>query len=705
MSEYRRYQIDRVRNIGLMAHIDAGKTTTTERILYYTGKTHKLGEVHEGSTEMDWMPQERERGITITSAATTCYWRDHQINIIDTPGHVDFTAEVERSLRVLDGVIAIFSGVEMVESQSEKVWRQADKYNVPRIAFVNKLDRIGAQFEGTIEMMAERLGATPIPVQIPLRSDDELGGMIDLVKMKLIHWDPQTKGKHYQQMEIPEVYRDRAVRFRERMLERLAEIDDELLANYIEERPIEAAKIQRAIRIGCIEHGYVPVFGGSALKNIGIQPLIDAIVDYLPAPTDLPPIQGTDPQTSKNGQRDVEKKVRRADPDEPFAALVFKVVTDEYTGRLIFIRIYSGRIEPGDFVLNSTTGKRTRIARIFHMHANKRTSIDSASAGDIVAIIGPNEVTTGDTLCDPGDSIVLEKIEFPEPVMSVAIEPKTEAQEILLSEALYKLTQEDPTFTVGVDPNTNQMIISGMGELHLEVLIRRLIEDFGVSANVGRPAVAYRETLIEPVDVEERFVKQTGGRGQFAHIQVRFEPLERGAGFRFESQIKGGIIPKEYIPAVQLGIKEAMSSGSLAGYPVVDIVAIVYGGSFHPVDSSELAFKIAGSRALRAVFEQGPHKYKLLEPIMEGEIICPSEYLGEVINDINARRGDVVEIEGRGDTQIIMMQVPLAETFGYATQLRSLTQGRASYMLRFFRYELVPETLTEEILMARVGGR
>jgi len=692
------YRIEKVRNIGFVAHIDAGKTTTTERILYYTGRTHKLGSVDEGTTEMDWMEEERQRGITITSAATTCFWKGHRINIIDTPGHVDFTAEVERSLRVLDGAIVIFSGVDMVESQSEKVWRQADKYGIPRLAFINKLDRPGARFIETMEMIRERLETVPLPLQIPYGSGPEFEGMIDLLKMKLIRWDQESRGERYEYLPIPEEARGEAEAFRELLIERLAELDEQLLMDFLEGREFQEERLLPIIRRATLAGRYVPILGGAALKNIGIQPLIDAIVSFLPSPLDVPPVRGWWWE-GQNGDRRRGEIIRRADPSEPLAALAFKVVTDEYTGRLVFLRVYSGRLKRGKALLNSTRGVKERISRIFHMHANHRTEIESAAAGDIVAVVGPRELSTGDTLCDPGDPIILEKIEFPEPVLSAAIEPQTESEEKRLTEALHKLAQEDPTFKFHVDPETNQTIISGMGELHLEILIHRLTREFKVAAHVGRPEVAYKETLISPVEVEERFVKQTGGRGQYAHVIIQFEPLPRGEGFIFEDRVKGGAIPGEFIPAVREGIEEAMQSGPLAGYPVVDLKASLLGGSFHPVDSSDLAFKTAGMKALYSALRRGG--VELLEPIMEVEIISPNEYLGEVVDDVKVRRGEIKAIEGRNSAQILRAEIPLAETFGYATRLRSLTQGRAVYSLKFARYEPVPEERKEEVLRGR----
>ncbi len=692
------YRIDRIRNIGFVAHIDAGKTTTTERILYYAGRTHKLGNVDEGTTAMDWMDEERQRGITITSAATTCVWRDHRINIIDTPGHVDFTAEVERSLRVLDGAIVIFSGVDMVESQSEKVWRQADKYRIPRLAFINKLDRVGAQFVQTMEMIKERLETIPLPLQIPYGNGSDFQGMIDLLRMRLIRWDEGSQGERYQYLPIPEEALPEAHAFRELLLERLAEIDEQLLMEFLENRELGEERLKPIIRRAALSHGYVPVLGGAAFKNVGIQPLLNAIVDYLPSPFEVPPVRGIWWE-GQNGDRREGEKLRHADPNEPLAALAFKVVTDEYTGRLVFLRIYSGRLSRGSSLLNSAQGRKERISRIFHMHANRRTEVDSAVAGDIVAVVGPKELTTGDTLCDPDDPIILERIEFPEPVISAAIEPRNESEERRLTEALHKLSQEDPTFKFRVDEETNQTIISGMGELHLEILIHRLTRDFKITAHIGRPGVAYKETLSEPVEVEERFVRQTGGRGQYAHVVIRFEPLGRGSRFLFEDRIKGGAIPQEFIPAVRQGIEQAMQSGPLGGYPIIDIKATLQDGSFHPVDSSDLAFKTAGARALHAAFRKG--RAELLEPVMEAEIISPNEYLGEVVDDLKARRGAIKAIESLNSSQVLRAEVPLAETFGYTTRLRSLTQGRAIYSLKFARYEVVPPTMKEEVL----GGR
>lgn len=691
------YDIEKIRNIGIIAHIDAGKTTTTERLLFYTGRIHDIGDVDEGDTEMDWMPQERERGITITAAATTCFWRDHQINIIDTPGHVDFTAEVERSLRVLDGAITIFSAVDGVEPQSEQVWRQADKYRTPRIAYINKMDRMGADFYAAVESMVQKLAITPIPVQIPYGQGDQFAGVIDLIKQKLIVWDLESKGARYEYKDIPGEYQEKAAHYREKLLETLSEVDDALLTKFLEGQPISEEEIQRAIRKACISSDdFIPILLGSSLNNIGIQPLLDAVVDYLPSPLDRGIVEGMSVNgTSANGA----KIQRRPTPDDPLAALAFKVQTDEYTGRLVYVRVYSGKLVKGSYVLNSTTGRTERISRIFHMHANKRTEVDEVLAGNIAAIVGPKELITGDTICDPNAPIILEKIEFPEPVVTAAVEPKTDAEENKLSEALYKLAQEDPTFRYRVDPETNQMIIAGMGELHLEILFDRLKREFKVEANMGRPQVAYRETLAELIAVEEKFVKQTGGRGQYAHVCIRFEPLPRGKGFEFVDQTKGGVIPREFIPAVQKGLEESLASGPLGGFPIVDIRAVLFYGSYHPVDSNEIAFKTAAARALTQAFEKA--KALLLEPIMIGEIVTPEDYVGEIVTDLQARRAQITAMEVRHNTQIIQVLIPLAETFGYATQLRSISQGRATYSLRFSHYDVVPNTLAEEVLKGR----
>ncbi|MFB6285232.1 MAG: elongation factor G [Candidatus Bipolaricaulia bacterium] len=693
--------IEKLRNIGIVAHIDAGKTTTTERILFYSGRIHDLGDIDEGDTEMDWMDQERERGITITSAATLTEWRGHRINIIDTPGHVDFTAEVERSLRVLDGVVTVFSGVDMVESQTEKVWRQADKYDIPRIAYINKLDRPGAAFDRTVEMMEERLATTPLPLQVPTGVGEDLTGMIDLLHMELLLWDQGTKGLEYSRNEIPEEHRERAESMRTKLIESLAEIDDDVMEKYLNDEELAIDEIKAAIRRVTLANDGVPVLGGTALKNVGVQPIIDAIVDFLPSPLDLPPVKGhatAEPRSDEDGAP--QEIYRHASPEDPLTALAFKVVTDEYAGRLVFVRIYSGRLEEGSYVYNASTGKRERVGRIFQMHAEKREQVEYLETGSIGALVGPKEVTTGDTLCDPDHPILLEKIDFPEPVIFAAVEPKSDAEEEKLNQALGKLAQEDPTFRVTVDEDTNQTIIAGMGELHLDIIFDRLQREFKTEAAMGSPQVAYKEALMEPADIEEKFVKQTGGRGQFAHVYVQFEPLERGSDFEFVNEIRGGVIPREYIPSVEAGIKEAMGSGPLAGYPVLDLKATLYDGSSHPVDSSEGAFKTAGSRALRKAFEQA--RAELLEPIMEGEIVTPTEYIGDIVGDLHTRRAEVNAFDIHGNTQIINVAIPLAETFGYATILRSLTQGRATYQFKFSHYDIVPSHIKEAALEGKV---
>jgi len=678
-----------IRNIGIMAHIDAGKTTTTERILFYTGRTHRMGEVNEGTTEMDWMEQERERGITITAAATSCSWREHWINIIDTPGHVDFTAEVERSLRVLDGGIIVFSGVEMVESQSEAVWRQADRYRIPRLAFVNKLDRVESSYRGTVEMIEDRLGVVAVPLHLPYRDEDRrLQGMVDLLERRLITWDAESKGVRYALSPVPNSMLEDVAAYRQRAIERVAEFDERIMEAYVEGREVGVEAFHAALRNACIQHGLVPVLGGAAFQNQGIQPLLDAVVRYLPSPADLAAVRGV--------RGDV---ARRPDAEEPFCALAFKVVMDRYAGRLVFSRVYSGQVRAGDQVLNSSTGQVLRLSKIFRMHANERMPLEKAQAGDIVAVVGSREISTGDTLCDRAAPILLEKIEFPEPVVFVAIEPRTEAEEGPLLQGLAGLACEDPTFRVTVDETTNQTIIAGMGELHLEVLVRRLREEYGISALVGQPQVAYRETLCAPVVVEEKFARQMGGRGQYGHVIVRFEPLARGSGFHFTDAVEHDEIPKEYRRAVEAGLEETLTNGPLAGYPLVDIGAVLLGGSFHPVDSSELAFRAAAAAALHKAYSTG--KFSLLEPIMEGEVITPGEYLGEVMEDLARRRGVIRELESRETFQIVFVAVPLKETFGYATRLRSLTQGRATYTLRVAQYETVPEGLEKEIIKSR----
>jgi len=691
-------ELKELRNIGIMAHIDAGKTTATERMLYYTGRTHKMGEVHHGDTEMDWMDQEKERGITITSAATTCYWKDHQINIIDTPGHVDFTAEVERSLRVLDGAVALFSGVEMVESQSEKVWRQADRYGVPRIAYVNKLDRTESRYEKTAEMIEERLGVTPLPLQFPYRDDSrELVGMIDLLGMDLIVWDQESRGAKFERREIPADAKEKANGWRDQLLEGAALFDDDLMERYLSEEEVPLDLLNEAIRKACIDKAFVPLLGGSALKNIGVQPILDAVVNYLPSPLDVPAVEGFLPR-SNSEEEDAEREKRRPDPDEPLAALAFKVSTDKYTGRLVYLRLYSGTLEEGDDVYNPNQDKRERVSRIFHMHANRRERIEKAKAGDIVAVVGPSETATGETLCSFQRPIELERIDFPDPVISVAIEPRRESEEEKLESAIYKLTQEDPTFEVRNDEDSHQTIISGMGELHLDILTNRLKEEFGVEADVGTPSVTYRETIVSESDIDEEFAKQTGGRGQYARVMIRFEPAGRGEGFSFENEVRRGNVPKEYISSVEEGIEESLGSGVVAGFGVTDLKATLYDGDHHPVDSSDIAFKAAASRATRRALKGNS---KLLEPIMMGEVISPSEYIGNVMEDISKRRGDVLGVEHRDGIQVVEFELPLAESFGYATTLRSLTQGRATYSLSFSHYQKVPESVKEEVLKNR----
>jgi elongation factor G len=677
-----------------MAHIDAGKTTTTERILYYTGVTYKMGEVDEGTAVMDWMVQEQERGITITSAATTCFWEDHRINIIDTPGHVDFTIEVERSLRVLDGAVALFDSVAGVEPQSETVWRQADKYGVPRIAFMNKMDRVGADFFMSVESMIERLGARPVPLQIPIGAENEFRGPIDLVRMKAIYFDDETLAAKYVEGDIPDRIMPMAREYREKMLEALADVDDNIMDKFLRGEEILVDEIKAAIRKGTIQRKLTPVLCGSAFRNKGIQLLLDAIVDYLPSPLDVPPVTGISP-------KDGSKITRHVDDSEPFSALAFKVMTDPFVGQLTFIRVYSGKLPAGSYVYNSTKDIKERVGRLLTMHANKREDIKEVSAGDIAAVVGLRHTLTGDTLCDEKNPIILVSMEFPEPVMSVAIEPKTKADQEKLSQALSKLAQEDPSFKVSFNEETGQTIISGMGELHLEIIVDRLLREFKVSANVGKPQVAYKETIRSVSKAEGKFVRQTGGRGQYGHVLIEVEPLEPGKGFEFVNAIVGGAIPREYISAVGKGIKEAVDRGILAGYPIVDIKAKLYDGSYHEVDSSELAFKIAGSIGFREAAKKA--KPVLLEPIMSVEAVTPEEFLGDVIGDLSSRRGKVQSIERRGNAQVIRAHAPLSEMFGYATDLRSMTQGRATYTMQFSHYEEVPKGVSEEIV-AKVRG-
>ncbi|MCU0234121.1 MAG: elongation factor G [Thermoanaerobaculales bacterium] len=684
-----------VRNIGIMAHIDAGKTTTTERVLYYTGINYKLGEVHDGTATMDWMPQEQERGITITSAATTCFWRDHRINIIDTPGHVDFTAEVERSLRVLDGAVAVFCAVGGVEPQSETVWRQADRYRVPRVAFVNKMDRIGADFGGVVSQIRTKLKANAVPIQVPLGSEDAFAGVIDLVRLKAFHYKEETLGAEYEEEAIPDNLRAEVEAWRERMLEAVAETSEELLERYLASGALDEEQLLKGLRIGTVAGTLVPVLCGSAFKNKGVQPLLDAVVDFLPSPLDIPPIQGFLPEGAKGST------VRHADDDEPLAALVFKIMTDPFVGRLAFIRLYSGSLATGKSVINAGTGKSERIGRLLKMHANKREEISEVFAGDICAVVGLRNAATGDTICDRKHPIILEAMQFPEPVIAVAIEPRTKADQDNLGAALEKLTQEDPTFRVAVDPETGQTIISGMGELHLEIIVDRLTRDFKIGAKVGRPQVAYREAITREAEGEGLFVRQTGGRGQYGHAKIRIWPLTDGVEFHFDNEITQGVIPREFIRPVELGIREAMDRGVLAGYQMTGVGAALFDGSFHEVDSSEIAFKVAGSMA----FQDAARKARpvLLEPVMEVEAVTPEEYLGDVIGDLNRRRGRVLGMESRSGYQVATVHVPLSEMFGYATDLRSQTQGRATYSMQFDHYDEVPQPMAEAIV-ARVTG-
>jgi elongation factor G len=686
--------LDRVRNIGIMAHIDAGKTTTTERILYYTGRTHKMGEVHEGAATMDWMAQEQERGITITSAATTAFWRDHRINIIDTPGHVDFTVEVERSLRVLDGAIAVFDSVAGVQPQSETVWRQADRYRVPRIAFINKMDRTGADFFAAVQSMVDRLGAHPVPVQLPIGQEEHHRGVVDLVEMRSITWVDDL-GTKTEIGEIPAELLEQAQEYHHQLIDAIAESDDELMETYLlDEESVTPEMIRRALRAGTVATRITPVLLGSAFKNKGVQPLLDAVVDYLPSPLEVPPVHGIDPRT----EHDLS---RRPALDEPFSALAFKVMSDPYVGKLTYFRVYSGTLKAGDRVLNTTTGKTERIGRILQMHANHREERDEIGAGEIAAGVGLKFTTTGDTLAVATAPIRLESMEFPAPVISVAIEPKTKGDQDKLGTGLQRLTEEDPTFRVRTDEETGQTLIAGMGELHLEIIVDRLLREFRVDANVGRPQVAYRETISRRVErVEGRFVRQTGGRGQYGHAVIDMEPAQPGEGYEFVDRIVGGKVPKDYIPSVDLGIQEAMESGVLAGYPVVDIRVELVDGSYHDVDSSEMAFKVAGSMAFKNAMQRA--RPKLLEPVMAVEVVTPEEYLGDVMGNLNSRRGRVEHLEPSGNAQSIRAKVPLAEMFGYATDLRSMTQGRATFTMQFDRYEEVPQSIAGGIIDAQV---
>ena len=686
----RAYPLEKIRNIGIMAHIDAGKTTTTERMLYYTGKVHKLGEVHDGAATMDFMVQEQERGITITSAATTCIWRGHRINIIDTPGHVDFTMEVERSLRVLDGAVAVFCSVGGVEPQSETVWRQADHYGVPRIAYINKMDRMGADFERGISMMRERLGANPVAIQLPIGSEDSFSGIIDLVRMKAnIYHD--ADGRTFEVCDIPAEYQEKAEEYRQLMLEAAAEFDDDLMEAYLEGEEIKEEQIIHALRVGTLKAALNPVLCGSSFKNKGVQQLMDAVVDFLPAPSDVPPIKGTD--------LDGNEVERKCSDDEPFSALAFKIMTDPFQGRLTFFRVYSGVLKAGSSTYNSSKQKRERVGKFLLMHANHREDVDEAMAGDILAVGGLKHTMTGDTLCDEKNRVVLESIHCPEPVIDVAIEPKTTADQEKMTIALRKLAEEDPTFRMHTNPDTGQMLIAGMGELHLEIIVDRLLREFRVDANVGKPEVSYKETITVPCKGVGRFVKQSGGHGQYGHCVVEFEPGEPGSGFVFVDKIVGGVIPREFIPAVQAGIQEAMESGILAGYRAVDIKATLVDGSYHEVDSSEMAFKIAGSLA----FQDGAKKGKpiIMEPVFKVEVLTPDEYMGDVIGDLNSRRGYIEGVEVRGNLQAVTGFVPLKQMFGYATDLRSKTQGRGIYTMQFDHYEELPASLTQELMKGK----
>ncbi|MGH9152178.1 MAG: elongation factor G [Acidimicrobiales bacterium] len=687
----REFPLARTRNIGIMAHIDAGKTTTTERILYYTGKNYKIGEVHEGAATMDWMIQEQERGITITSAATTCKWKDHWINIIDTPGHVDFTVEVERSLRVLDGAVAVFDAVAGVEPQTETVWRQANKYRVPRICFVNKMDRIGADFDRAVAMIRDRLDAVAAVIQVPIGAEGHFKGMVDLIGMKALVWDESSDhGEAWSVQDIPGDLEEACERARQALLDVLSTFDDTIMEKYVGDEEITADDLRRALREGTISNQVVPVMCGSAFKNKGVQPMLDAVIDFLPSPLDLPPVTGMD-------VKGIEELERRADDLEPFAALAFKIMSDPHVGKLTYFRVYSGTLAKGGAVVNSSKDRKERVGRLLQMHANHREDKDAVFAGDIVAAVGLKQTTTGDTLCDPNAPIVLESLEFPEPVIHVAVEPKTKDAQDRLSKALQALSEEDPTFQVHSDDETGQTVIGGMGELHLEVLVDRMLREFKVDANVGKPQVAYRETITTPVEkVEMRYIRQTGGRGQYGHVVLNLEPTGPGGGYEFIDKITGGVVPKEYIPSVDAGIQDALTSGVVAGYPMVDVRAILVYGSYHEVDSSEMAFKIAGSMAVKEAAKRA--RPVLLEPVMAVEVVTPDEYMGEVIGDLNSRRGKMEGMEQRGNSQVIRAQVPLSEMFGYVTDLRSKTQGRATSTMQFHSYQQVPESISREIV-------
>jgi len=680
--------IERYRNIGIMAHIDAGKTTTTERILYYTGKSYKIGEVHDGNATMDWMEQEQERGITITSAATTCEWNDHLINIIDTPGHVDFTIEVERSLRVLDGAVAVFDSVAGVEPQSETVWRQADKYEVPRICFINKMDRTGADFYRCVEMIIDRLGATPCVMQLPIGAESEFAGVIDLVKMQAITWKNEDLGAEYAYSDIPEDRQDEAAEYRKKLVELVVEHDDDAMEAYLDGTDPDEATLKNCIRIGTLGGSFVPILLGSAFKNKGVQPLLDAVVDYLPSPTDVGAIKGIRAGTE-------EEIERNNSDDEPFAALAFKIMTDPFVGSLTFVRIYSGTLDAGSYVQNTVKNKRERVGRMLMMHANSREDVKEACAGDIIALAGLKDTTTGDTLCSPDDQVVLERMEFPDPVIEIAVEPKTKADQEKMGQALARLASEDPSFRVTSDEESGQTIIKGMGELHLEIIVDRMKREFSVEANIGAPQVAYRETIKIPADVDYTHKKQSGGAGQFARLKIKFEPLPPGSGFEFESSIVGGNVPKEYIPGVEKGLKSSLETGPLSGFPVTDLKISLYDGAYHDVDSSVMAFEIAA----RAAFREGVMKAKpcLLEPVMKVEVVTPEEYMGDIIGDLNSRRGAVGSMDQRGNARVILCMVPLANMFGYVNTLRSMSQGRAQFSMHFDHYAELPQAVSEEV--------
>jgi len=689
-------KLEKTRNIGIIAHIDAGKTTTTERVLYYTGKSHKIGEVHDGNATMDWMEQEQERGITITSAATTCSWLGHKINIIDTPGHVDFTAEVERSLRVLDGAVGVFDAVSGVEPQSETVWRQASKYNVPRICFVNKMDRAGANFLGCVEQMKEKLNAHPVPIQLPLGAEADFIGVIDLVNMKAnTYSDAKDKGEVYEVVDIPGEYKDQADEYREKLIEAISDVDDTIMEKFLGREEISVEEINAALRVGTLESRFTPVLCGAAFKNKGVQQLLDSVVTYLPSPQELKTITGTNPNTQS-------EENRKLDVGDHFSALAFKIMTDPFVGQLAFVRVYSGELTSGSYVYNSTKNVKERVGRILRMHANKREEVDVVRAGDIAAVIGLKKSYTGDTLCDKDYPIILETIQFPEPVISVAIEPKTKAEQDKLSDCLVKLLKEDPTFQVRVDPDTNQTIISGMGELHLEVLVDRMRREFSLDVDVSKPQVAFKETITKAVEHENKYVKQSGGRGQYGHVVIKVEPREPGTGFEFVNKIVGGAIPKEFIPAVQKGVVESMARGIFCGYPAVDISVTLLDGSFHDVDSSEMAFKICASMAFQEACKKGAPQ--MLEPVMDVEVVTPEEFMGDVIGRLNSKRGKIKDLADRAGAKVIRAEVPLSGMFGYSTDLRSSTQGRASYSMEFAKYDSVPVSVAEELIAKSTGA-